>query len=758
MNLTEEQLTASNHSNGHARVVAVAGAGKTATLIHYLGRRIEADVDPRRILVLMYNRAAKDDFDQRLSLQNFGRKPTVRTFHSLGLKLYQRLINRGVLTNTSLKPLQSNVIDLHIKQLLQSNQQASHLLRSNDALQEWVEASGSFIQLVKCHLHGPEYTFDELDYPEEQRFLIEIFNQFEVWRKENNAITYDDMLYDPALALQKDALNQCAVSDILDEVLVDEYQDINPIQHFLLKVIAGTRAKVIVIGDPDQTIYEFRGSSPLFINQVFEQDFKAPEKYSLSKTFRFGHALALAANHLITNNRNRDAILTVSAESTPNTQVHLAETDDHGYKVASAIKALQTKGAALSGMAILCRLWSFARPVELQLMAQGIPYRIEGEQSILQCWEIRPFNHLLNMLSGHFFTLSEQKKSQCLFEVLSIPSPKIPHKILHDISRSWAKNIDWKNLNRSLKKSIPSGLSSYQQKTLNILASALKLLRSSKPCSVKLDHYAKALDYQKKLLDTALNPTKGIEQGGTVNAYLQFLHTIKAKSAEDIQTFLSKMQHSEYSQAINAVTITTIHRSKGRQWPAVFIPDLTEGHLPHLGNSKDIHFDALESERRLMYVAMTRAQKKLFLTTSIPPSTRFSQKREAEDQAIQSRFIEEMQLESGSRTVKAITEGHSSVDCHYAAKDVTQRYLRALDLDIELVCEAPQDNKKPYAQQKSNNDQEDEWSVGDRVCHAKLGRGEVVKLEGEKIKICFDKGGTRTFVSRLAQPHLSFAK
>lgn len=789
MKLTQEQLAAANHNSegsinktGHARVVAVAGAGKTATLTHYLANRLRTGINPRRILVLMYNRAAKDAFDQRLqqlfTLQKqdpqqahnlHHHSPTVRTFHSLGLKLYKRLMEDGFLPHASLAPLPSSVIELQIKQLLQTCDQQTYEFKDSEILQEWVETSNGFIQLVKCHLHGPEVTFDELNYNEDNNFLINIFNQFEQWRKDNRSITYDDMLYDPANIFEKHPASQAIFSNILDEILVDEYQDINPIQHSLLKVISGQRAKVMVIGDPDQTIYEFRGSSPQFINNTFAKDFSSPTKYTLSRTFRFGHELSLAANHLISNNRSRDPILTISAPDTPNTKVHLAQTEDHGNKIASTALTLHQNGANYSGMAILCRLWSFARPVELQLMAKGIPYRIEGEESILQCWEIRPFMHFIDILSGSFFNLDVSIKAHALFDILSIPSPKIPHKILRDIAQQWAQTIEPNKIHNSLKKSLPNNLTSYQKRTLKNRHQAIETFNSrKKSCAVLFRKYAQKIELQKSLQESALNPTKGLEQAGTVTAFIHFLQSLPISEPSEIQRYLITMQSTYKNDISDAVTITTIHRSKGREWPAVFIPDITEGHIPYIDtNSDTVDFDTLESERRLMYVAITRAQKKLFLTTSLKHSN---------EQPAQSRFIAEMQLDSCHQVNQVIdafslSSKPSSISCSKSTHDITQRYLKELKIPIEVIYQVLKPKSNQYKKKKRKGPHhyvEEEagdyseadhpaidWTINDRVRHGVLGLGEIISLEGNRISIRFDNGKKRTFVSHLAQPHLS---
>lgn len=743
MNLTAEQQAAINHQSAHARIVAVAGAGKTATLTHYVSRQLNAQPTPM-MLVLMYNRAAQQSFRQRLhSLCSHNQVlPQVRTFHALGLSVYKRMISEGLLPAKQLQPLSEAVIELQLKQLLQANPRALALMDSPEQLQEWVDTCKQFIVLVKSDIQPPSIALDKLAPSRGADVILETFDRFERWRHQHNAITYDDMLYDPAQRFLLHPQSRLAFTNAFDQILVDEYQDINPIQHFLLQVIAGKRGQVMVIGDPDQTIYEFRGSSPQFITEHFARDFVSPTTYCLTRTFRFGHVLALCANHLISQNKGREDILTVSAEGTPQSKVHVAQCEQHGHKIAKAITQLHEKGGAFNGMAVLCRLWSYVRPVELELMSRGIPYRIDGEQSILHCAEIRPFLYGLDLISGDFFNYNEEQKKQALFEMLTTPSLKIAHAILRRICTAWSRTIVPGRLPQTFAQALPGNLTPYQQRTLGQMADALTQLNDKRPCALALQYYAQILEIPKRLREGAMNPEKGEEQARTVTAFLQFLTACPAPSATELRNVLQNMQNGQFTTAMDAVTLTTIHRSKGLEWPVVFLPNIAEGHLPcNSPGGRGSEQSSIESERRLMYVAITRAQKQLFITV---PTHQCS--------AQASRFIGEMNVSLCRNLGTAIHLAKEKVTLTQTPSPIIKKYLNELSQPPELEI-APNPTSSIRVDLPIAND----WAVGDRVQHAILGRGHIRLLDERRIRIEFDDGKTREFVSDLASPHISLA-
>jgi Superfamily I DNA and RNA helicases len=730
--LTDEQQLAANHRGGHARIVAVAGAGKTATLTHYLANRVRTGASPQRLLVLMYNRAAQQNFQQRLQLALPRHAlPRVRTFHAFGLRLYQRLMQDGWLPAVNLTPMAEAAIELKLKQLLQVLSG-----ETGEMLQESLQLAVELLQRAKSEVGDLKEVIARLCGAAGAGFLADVLHQFESWRLAEGLITFDDMLYDPARVFHQQPQSRELFANRLDEILVDEYQDINPVQHFLLQVLAGQRAQVVVIGDPDQTIYEFRGSSPDFITRTFARDFPSPITYCLSHTFRFGHSLALMANHLISHNREREPILTVSAPGTPSTRIQTAITNDHGKRIVATIERLCTAGAKPSAMAVLCRLWSYARPVELELLARGIPYRMDGEQSILQCREIRPLWHCLELVSGRFFDHPAVQQEQALFDLLTMPSCLVPHSALQRIAATWARHITRERIADSLISALPTSLKPFQKRNLLQLSEALTALVQPRECAYQLLAYTRALDYQKRLRKNALNPTGGEEQATTVETFLRFLLQLKIASASDMLAYLEQMQSRQSTEPVtDAVTLTTVHRSKGLEWPVVFLPNLAEGHMPCL-NSRDTDPErALESERRLLYVALTRAQKQLFITlpdTAADPAS-----------GSVSRFVAEMRIEASCTVGRTLDTGASHIILDQQISDVLQRYLTAIGSPLHIEVKEPAPS--PPA----------DWQTGQRVRHTILGTGEIQARDDRRLHIRFNDGKVRILASDVAAPHLT---
>ena len=254
LQLSHEQQQIIAHESGHAKVIAVAGAGKTTTLAMFIQQRLWLGQNPKRLLVIMYNKAAQQDFTAKLSsILQGGRLPQIRTFHALGLKIYQGLINEGLL-NPFKDDLISQSEQEHV--LWRLMQQYANKQTAQEILQDrkkWLDPMMSFMENVKATLEPAELIYKRCKLPNQCSFFPKVFDAFEDWRKENGRIGFSDMLYDPCMLFSKRSDVAARFGNHMDWVLVDEYQDINAIQEFLLETLAGSRASVMVIGDPDQT-------------------------------------------------------------------------------------------------------------------------------------------------------------------------------------------------------------------------------------------------------------------------------------------------------------------------------------------------------------------------------------------------------------------------------------------------------------------------------------------------------------------------
>lgn len=660
--LTTEQQAVVNHSHGHARVVAVAGAGKTTTLTHFIRARLQAGVSPRRILVLMYNKAAQLDFKARLErLLPNQPLPEIRTFHSLGLRIYQRLVARGVLPAWDGRLLGDGESEGVVWRLLQQ------LAASDDIRQEilsqrkkWVEPALGFIDRVKSGLDSPAQVFEQQKLPEDCALFVPLFDAFEAWRKEQRRISFADMLYDPVCCFRQNPQLAAEFGGHMAWTLVDEYQDINAIQQYLLETLQGGRGHVMVIGDPDQTIYEFRGSRPEFIIRAFEQQFENVSRYPLPHTFRYGHHLALLANHLIQHNRDRDPLLCLSHDSTPDTavQVHRCSSEDEAGKVLSLVQAALLQRPA-EQIAVIHRLWALCAPIELAFLQAGIPYQLHHSQSVLERWELQIFWLLLEIAAGEFHQRNRDQRYAGWQMLLTTPFPKIKRPILDGLAQRLA-NVG-ENLGVALQQALPDDMNKWQKRQL--LARA-ELLDSAEhqpmPAGKLLADYLDATDLESGLADSAFSAQQIEDRQQTLRAFVRFmqqsglmsdqalywLRDLKARRMSQVQLLADGRQNGEPGEGVH---LTSIHKSKGLEWPVVIIPGVNNHYFPYEVDGEFTTPASEESERRLLYVAMTRASLELHLLIPAASGSRSDNPRD-----VISRFYPELAVENSRRLGQAL--------------------------------------------------------------------------------------------------------
>ena len=373
MKLTAEQQAVVNHQAGHARVAAVAGAGKTTTMAARVLHLLANDVPPKRILVLMFNRSAKDDFQRRLaSMAPAGQAlPDVRTFHSLGHRLTQSLCRWGALA-----PRQLLSADWQLERLLRQaslNVLSDAVERRDAALEgDRLETLAHFCGLVKAEMIPPESLYERLNFDPDTDYFPAAFAEAERLLAAEGVMTYADLLYRPLQALEASSALRGRVEGYLDHVIIDEYQDINAAQQRLLSVLVGSRADVMAVGDANQCIYEWRGAKPDTMLENFTATFGAATDYPLSTTFRHGHALALAANHAIAANQRRPNQLCLAAPNNPETQLSVGQ---GSRLLLDALMDWQAQGRAFNEASLLVRSWALSVPFQLALLQAGIPDR-----------------------------------------------------------------------------------------------------------------------------------------------------------------------------------------------------------------------------------------------------------------------------------------------------------------------------------------------------------------------------------------------
>lgn len=737
--LTKEQQTIVCAKPAHYVITAVAGSGKTTTLAHRIKYLLDQNYDPKRILILMFNRAARQDFSQKLQqvVGNHSSRPDVRTFHSMGYRLYQRFIKEGYLPTFQTNILSEKEIHFHLWRLICQLLSDESLRDAKRNKKDHVDISHQFIETVKSGLDSPEQVFLKLALDEKFDYLITLFHRFEQWRKQQARISYTDMLYDPVMAIRAHPELDKLVTNKVDVLLVDEYQDTNDIQHELLKRVAGTRADITVVGDPDQTIYEFRGAKPEYILRGFSKEFPDATPLSLSYSFRYGHKISLLANHLISKNFDRRDLLCKSHADNPHTEVQRHSSVEENDAIIQILKKINLD--KLNNTAILTRVWSQTVSIELALLQHHIPYHIDGHSGVFNTSEMNSLRCLLEVSAGLFSSFPQNVRQNkldllCHFPHAGLPDTQIKMLCanLSRLDNSWGK---------ALLANIPTDLHKVQTLKLERLAQALIKLEKTQGTEKKflsgqiLTNYINDTQLYEGIRSLSLSYDHAEEKINSIKGLVRFVGKLEGDE-KSVLAHLNKLQEQSQQQHQHAIHICTIHRAKGLEWDTVLIPGLNDKVLPYSYRPDSLTRHQLESERRLFYVAITRAKLALHL---------FVPKKQQGAKINKSRFEFELNLKQslllGSSLYQCKPECLMEVEeeiseiSHRYAKSMSCKLIQNKNIALELL--AHEKNEKPV------------W-LSTRVQHCVLGGGEIHAEQANSFSVQFLDKQIRTFSKETA--------
>ena len=714
MRYTDEQSNIIQHPSGHARIIAVAGSGKTQTLTAYVSARLAAGVSPKRMLILMYNKSAQQDFKRRLIDQSGlppSQLPNVRTFHSLGYKLCESLVEQGHMPAFDRALLKDSEIEQVLWRILRSIADATLAEDILARKKKWVEPMLSFIEQVKSTLDSPTDVFERSGLPKSCQLFIEAFDHFEDWRAQQQKLSFNDLLYEPALRFKKEPAIASHFAAHMDEIIVDEFQDINPTQQFLLDTLHGNRGQVIVVGDPDQTIYEFRGSRPSLLTHTFSETYANVKDYQLSNTFRFGHEISLLANQVIAGNYqdNHPRTQCFSHHSTPSTTVTALRGVDSAALALTEIKQW-AEHRALNEIAVLNRLWSNSVRLELMLLSENIPYQLDHSKVVLERHELKPFRVLFQLASGGNTTWNSSVRRAAWQALLTQPFLKIKKSVTDTMMRSLVGHTNkW---GQALRNVIPETLSKYQAEQLLERARWIEKAERGKATAYELTvGWVQGTDYYDALKDNAFSVSQVDDQIATVKAFAKFLRQ-NNWAASDTTEHLAVLLQQKRENTGEGVLISSIHKAKGREWPLVIIPELNGRFYPYEPEHEMASPSSLASERRLLYVAMTRAQERLVLCVPNEDS-----------ELPMSPFLPMDFIEGIPKFLEAIKNDQSTVALpRLMHRPSVGHYKESFQSEVTI-----------------------DWSIGSTidsligqtVSHPKLGIGQIVKESSSRISIHF---------------------
>lgn len=731
--LTPEQRAVVQHNiHSPAKVIAVAGAGKTTTLISRIEFLLEQGVAASEIGVFMFNKSAQEEFSERLSqhLKNCGqgRSPSVMTFHGFGLKLCRRLEQQGWLPNAKLLTDDFSLVKM-LREALNRLVRKGEKITLQDE-KDWLEDVLLFIDQVKASATSAKEVFDALGWSKERQFFPALYEELEDLRKRNNVRFFADLLADPYdLLLDLNEAERHQVHGFVPDfryLLIDEFQDINPCQYELLKILYPAPCQWMIVGDVQQCIYEWRGASPEIMASQFDRDFQAVETYPLSTSFRFGHAIGLMASSVISEN-DPDALVIGEGKST---QVSFARAPKTGKALLGELKAWVESGRALNESAVLVRLYSDMVPVQLALMHKGVPYQLHGDSPLLENRQIRMLMAYLAVIAGALEKPDLFFRRDDVDFLLTVPSlggsvaqrntliqqaRQSPH-LLPQIIETMADQAEgWRAKKLYERADWLRSLSIYRSDPAQGLAHTLEKLGIYRYFESTSN---KDIQTQEKIAtcDAFMAYVRGV--GGDAESVLTQLATLNEKQADDER----------------GIHLMTIHKSKGLEFNLVLLSGLQEGRFPYydedLSAIDNKAASQMASERRLFYVAITRAKQKLvLLETPTPEESKKMKRGDIPRAALKhlalSRFVFEAQPYAVSKITQLWHEKSSEDPIDTEKGILFQRYLNRVEPSPNLV----------FRHQISDNNKG--LKSGDKVRHDQFGQGVVVRQEADGKRMIF---------------------
>ena len=587
-NLNKQQKEAVTHIDGPMLVLAGAGSGKTKVLTSRIAYLIENGVNPRNILAITFtNKAAKEMKDRVINLiGSSANYIQISTFHSLGLKMIKENYNiLGYDKNFTI--LDSDDTLTVVKKIIKEMNLNPQFYNAK-AIRNKISSAKNELMSVS------EFSHVEFD-----KDIVRIFEKYNSILKTNNSVDFDDLL---VLPIQ--LLNNSEVLDRYQElykyILIDEYQDTNEAQYKFTKKLASKYKNIFVVGDNDQAIYAFRGAN--FKNILnFEKDYPNCKTILLEENYRSTKMILNAANSVIKNNKERkDKNLWSNNPDGNKIKYIQADSDkEEGSYISSKIKELNNNGVNYEDIAILYRTNAQSRLIEEEMLKNNIPYRVIGSFYFYNRKEIKDLLCYLRLINNPHDDIS-------LTRVINVPKRGIGTKTMDNLD---AKSNE---LGISLFDAISDGkelvfknlILKMQEECENLsLTEMVDLVLNESGMKQELVN-EKTLESEIRLenLEEFKSITKNYEEEFGVISLSDFLNEI---------SLVSDM--SEHQESKNKVSLMTVHAVKGLEFDYVFVTGMEEGIFPHYNAINDGSRSAIEEERRLCYVAITRAKKDLWL-------------------------------------------------------------------------------------------------------------------------------------------------
>ena len=690
--LNKQQIEAVKHMDGPCLVMAGAGSGKTKVLTTRIANLIKNGVDSKNILAITFtNKAAKEMRDRVYNLIG-DTYSFIGTFHSLGVRIIREHYDLlGLNRNFTIIDADDSLTI--IKKILKNN--------NIDPKKFSPYAIRNKISFIKNEMLS-QRELDTLFNTEFDKMCVNIYNTYNRILEESSSVDFDDLLVLPVKLLEENDNILDYYQDKYQYILVDEYQDTNPVQYRFTKLLASQYRNLFVVGDMNQSIYAFRQADYKNIMN-FEKDYPECVSIKLEENYRSTNNILNAANSVIKNNKNRKDLKLWSSNGDGDKVKYLRCYDerDEAHKIAERIKELNKDGKDLSDIAILYRTNGQSRVIEEEMITNSIPYKVIGSIYFYSRKEIKDLIAYLRLIYNQDDNIS-------LRRIINVPKRGIGDTSVDKLENE--ANISHISMYKAL--SSPKELKFKEliddlvndSNNMNITDLIESILEKTGMKQELLDEKSLEADLRLENLEEFKSISASYEEEADTIDLGYFLEQI---------SLISDMNQNHEED--NGVTLMTIHSAKGLEFNTVFLVGMEEGIFPH-SNSFDEGEEGIEEERRLCYVGITRAKEVLFLTNA-KRRMLYGQ----ENSNAPSRFVEE----------------------------IDDEYLDRLDtIKDDLLFTKKIDKSKLYIE--GNNE---DINKGDTIEHETLGLGVVISVDGGLINVAFKSG-----IKTLMKNHKSIRK
>ena len=757
--LNDKQLEACCHTDGPLLILAGAGSGKTRVITHRIAYLIdEMSVNPYNILAITFtNKAAKEMRERVDNIVGFGAESVwVSTFHSMCVRILRKHIDRiGGTKDFSIYDTDEQKVV--IKEVLK-------YLALDPKLYPDRAMIAAISKAKEEYMSPDDYEkVNATSFRDQQ--IAKVYREYQKRLKRNNALDFDDLIYQTIFLFETNPDVLAEYQERFKYIMVDEYQDTNHTQFILVKKLAEKYRNLCVVGDDDQSIYKFRGAN-IYNILNFESEYPDAKVVKLEQNYRSTANILNAANGVIANNEGRkDKTLWTNQED--GDKVKFTKYDDERAEargIASTARGLRSQGASLDDIAILYRTNAQSRAIEEQLIYENLPYKVYGGQNFYARKEIKDLICYLKVLVN-------PEDDNSLKRIINVPKRGIGDTSVSKI-QDFAINNELSLYDAMLDIDEVPGMARAVEK-IGKFTDMMEEFRA-----MVLEQAFPSEIFEAVLAKTGYVDELNAEGTDEAKARIENINELKTKIVnyeegaeypnltelvEDIALVADVDAEDDEDAPSAKITLMTLHSSKGLEFPYVFIGGMEDGLFPSHMSLDSEDPDALEEERRLCYVGITRAMKRLYLsaaskrmvngTTNYNDISRFIKeipKHYLESEGI---FVSRSSEVAGINKMVSKSGGFSNVG--YGRPKLNQNdYAR----NNPYVKSTPNPSANPGFGKAFPMDSvggNSNYNVGDEVKHLKFGKGVVTSVvpagSDQEITVDFERVGEKKMFASLVK-------